>query len=115
MAGEDDVGLERESARRIRDAASNSVAHSATAAVAACCAALRRSAFCRALTSRMMMLARIILLQPPAWQIALSVVLLAVAIYLSISFAARIFRVGILLYAKRPSLRELFHWYKLAK
>ncbi len=63
----------------------------------------------------MMMLARIILLQPPAWQIALSVVLLAVAIYLSISFAARIFRVGILLYGKRPSLRELFHWYKLAK
>jgi len=63
----------------------------------------------------MMMLARIILLQPPAWQIALSIVLLAAAIYLSISFAARIFRVGILLYGKRPSLRELFHWYKLAK
>ncbi len=63
----------------------------------------------------MMMLARIILLQPPAWQIALSVVLLGVAIYLSIAFAARIFRVGILLYGKRPSLRELFHWYKLAK
>jgi ABC-2 type transport system permease protein len=63
----------------------------------------------------MMMLARIILLQPPAWQIALSILLLAVAIYVSISFAARIFRVGILLYGKRPSLRELFHWYKLAK
>ncbi len=63
----------------------------------------------------MMMLARIILLQPPAWQILLSVVLLGAAIYLSITFAARIFRVGILLYGKRPSLRELFHWYKLAK
>jgi len=63
----------------------------------------------------MMMLARIILLQPPAWQIALSIVLLGTAIFLSISFAARIFRVGILLYGKRPSLRELYHWYKLAK
>ena len=63
----------------------------------------------------MMMLARIILLQPPAWQILLSVLLLGTAIYLSITFAARIFRVGILLYGKRPSLRELFHWYKLAK
>jgi len=63
----------------------------------------------------MMMLARIILLQPPAWQILLSVLLLGAAIYLSITFAARIFRVGILLYGKRPSLRELFHWYKLAK
>jgi ABC-2 type transport system permease protein len=63
----------------------------------------------------MMMLARIILLEPPMWQILLSVALLLVAIYLSIVFAARVFRVGILIYGKRPSLRELIHWYKLAK
>ncbi len=63
----------------------------------------------------MMMLARIILLEPPMWQIALSVGLLLAAIYLSIVFAARVFRVGILLYGKRPNLRELIHWYKLAK
>ncbi|MCI0451514.1 MAG: ABC transporter permease [Candidatus Latescibacteria bacterium] len=63
----------------------------------------------------MMMLARIILLEPPMWQIVLSVALLLTAIYLSIVFAARVFRVGILIYGKRPNLRELIHWYKLAK
>lgn len=63
----------------------------------------------------MMMLARIILLEPPMWQILLSVVLLLASIYLSIVFAARVFRVGILIYGKRPNLRELIHWYKLAK
>ncbi len=63
----------------------------------------------------MMMLARIILLEPPMWQIALSMALLVIAIYLSIVFAARVFRVGILMYGKRPNLRELIHWYKLAK
>ena len=63
----------------------------------------------------MMMLARIILLEPPMWQILLSMALLLVTIFFSITFAARIFRVGILLYGKRPNLRELIHWYKLAK
>ena len=63
----------------------------------------------------MMMLARIILLEPPLWQILLSMALLLVTIYLAIVFAARVFRVGILIYGKRPNLRELIHWYKLAK
>jgi len=67
------------------------------------------------LFSPMMMLARIILLEPPLWQIALSVVLLVATIYFAVVFAARVFRVGILIYGKRPSLRELAHWYKLAK
>jgi ABC-2 type transport system permease protein len=63
----------------------------------------------------MMMLARIILLEPPLWQILLSAALLLLAIYFSISFAARVFRVGILMYGKRANLRELVHWYRLAK
>jgi ABC-2 type transport system permease protein len=62
----------------------------------------------------LLMLARVILLMPPLWQIALSVGLLLVSIYFSVSFAARVFRVGILMHGKRPNLRELFHWYRVA-
>lgn len=62
----------------------------------------------------MIMLARIILVQPPLWQIALSVVLILASVYFTIGFAARVFRVGILMYGKRPSLRELVRWYRLA-
>ncbi len=67
------------------------------------------------LFSPMVMLARIILIQPPAWQVALSMALLAVSIYFTINFAARVFRVGALMYGKPPSLRELVHWYRQAR
>lgn len=63
----------------------------------------------------MIMLARVILYPPPTWQIVLSVVLLIVATYGAINFASRVFRVGILMYGKRPSLREIFRWYKVAR
>jgi len=62
----------------------------------------------------MVMLARIILLEPPVWQIVLSIALLLVSIYASIAFSARVFRVGILMYGKRPSIRELIRWYRYA-
>jgi ABC-2 type transport system permease protein len=62
----------------------------------------------------MIMLARIILLQPPLWQILLSMALILATVFVTVSFAARVFRVGILMYGKRPSLRELVHWYRLA-
>jgi ABC-2 type transport system permease protein len=63
----------------------------------------------------LLMLARIILLMPPWWQIALAIGLMVVSIYFAINFAARVFRVGILMYGKRPSLRELAHWYRMAR
>jgi ABC-2 type transport system permease protein len=62
----------------------------------------------------LLMLARIILLMPPFWQIALGVGLMVASIYFSVSFAARVFRVGILMHGKRPNLRELIHWYRMA-
>jgi len=62
----------------------------------------------------MIMLARIILVEPPLWQLVLSVALMLLSTYLTVSFSARIFRVGILMYGKRPSLRELIRWYRLA-
>lgn len=62
----------------------------------------------------LLMQARIILLMPPTWQILLGIGLMLVSIYFAVSFAARVFRVGILMHGKRPTIRELVHWYRMA-
>jgi ABC-2 type transport system permease protein len=46
----------------------------------------------------------------PAWQIALSIGLLFVSIVAVIYCSAKIYRVGILMYGKRPTLPELIRW-----
>ncbi len=56
------------------------------------------------------MLLRISMQTPPFWQIALSIALLLVAILGVVYFSARIYRVGILMYGKRPSVVEIFRW-----
>ncbi|MBP5418765.1 MAG: ABC transporter permease [Bacteroidales bacterium] len=48
----------------------------------------------------------------PAWQIILSCILLIATIILFIWIAARIYRVGILMYGKTASLKELWRWFK---
>jgi ABC-2 type transport system permease protein len=62
----------------------------------------------------MVMLARVVISDPPGWQVALSIVLLIASIYGVILFAARVFRVGVLMYGKRPSLREVIRWFRYA-
>ncbi len=62
----------------------------------------------------MLMLGRIIVLQPEFWQIILSVVILLISIYCAIMFSSRVFRVGILMYGKRPGLKEILRWYRHA-
>jgi ABC-2 type transport system permease protein len=47
---------------------------------------------------------------PPAWQIALSMVLMLVFIWAAIWLASRIYRVGILMYGKRATLPEMLRW-----
>jgi ABC-2 type transport system permease protein len=47
---------------------------------------------------------------PPAWQIALSMLLMVVFIWAAIWFASRIYRVGILMYGKRATLPEILRW-----
>jgi ABC-2 type transport system permease protein len=47
---------------------------------------------------------------PPAWQLLLSVVIMLASILAIAAVAARIFRVGILMYGKRPTLPELLRW-----
>ena len=47
---------------------------------------------------------------PPTWQIAASLALLAVSVFFAIRLAAKVFRVGILLYGKPPRLSEILRW-----
>lgn len=62
-------------------------------------------------TSPMVMMARI----PfgiPGWEIAVSLVLLVVTFFIVVWFAAKIYRVGIFMYGKKPNLKELVKWVK---
>jgi ABC-2 type transport system permease protein len=60
--------------------------------------------------SPILMIFRITLETPPLWQIALSLGLLIATTLGVVWFSARIYRVGILMYGKRPSLVEIFRW-----
>jgi len=46
----------------------------------------------------------------PAWQIALSLALLAGAAFLALVASARVFRVALLMYGKTPNLPEILRW-----
>lgn len=62
----------------------------------------------------LLMFIRIVVETPPMWQIGLSIVLLLGTIYLMLSICSRIYRVGILMYGKRPTLPEIMKWLKYA-
>jgi ABC-2 type transport system permease protein len=62
--------------------------------------------------SPILMFARTIVQTPPWWQIALSVALLIVTIFGAVWLAAKIYRVGVLMYGKPPTLPELWRWLK---
>lgn len=63
------------------------------------------------LTSPIVMLMRIPF-GVPLWQLVLSVVLLYGTFIFVVWFAAKIYRVGILMYGKKPSWKELYKWLK---
>ncbi len=48
----------------------------------------------------------------PVWQLALSLVLMVLSIHRMVWVATRIYRVGILMYGKRPTLPEMLRWLK---
>ena len=64
-------------------------------------------------TSPIVMMARIPF-QIPAWEIALSMVLLAATFVLCIWVSARIYRTGLLMYGKKLTFKELIKWFKQA-
>ncbi|MDX5585905.1 MAG: ABC transporter permease [Aureibaculum sp.] len=48
----------------------------------------------------------------PIWQQLLSLALLLGTFYVTVLFAAKIYRVGILMYGKKPSYKDLYKWLK---
>jgi ABC-2 type transport system permease protein len=58
----------------------------------------------------LLMFLRITVLTPPVWQIALSVALMLGSIALLTWLAGRVYRVGILMYGKRPTFPEIVRW-----
>ncbi|MCS6884642.1 MAG: ABC transporter permease [Acidobacteriota bacterium] len=62
--------------------------------------------------SPVLMFLRITVQTPPFWQIALSIFLLVASVFLFAWVGSKIYRVGILMYGKRPSLPEVVKWLK---
>jgi ABC-2 type transport system permease protein len=62
--------------------------------------------------SPLLMNFRISLTTVPAWQIGLSFVLMSLTILAILWIASRIYRVGILMYGKKPNLPEILRWLK---
>jgi ABC-2 type transport system permease protein len=64
--------------------------------------------------SPLIMFLRIVVLTPPAWQIALSIALMVLGILAVLWISARVYRVGILMYGKKPTFPELMKWVRHA-
>jgi ABC-2 type transport system permease protein len=60
----------------------------------------------------LLMYLRVSLGHPAAWEIALSIVLTSASICAIIWVTSRIYRVGVLMYGKRPNLPEILRWLK---
>jgi ABC-2 type transport system permease protein len=58
----------------------------------------------------LLMFLRVAILTPPLWQIVLSMFTTALTIAAVLWFAARVYRVGILMYGKKPTFPELMRW-----
>lgn len=61
-----------------------------------------------------LMLLRIAVKTPPAWQIALGYALTIALCAGMIWLCARVYRVGILMYGKKPTLKEIWRWVRYA-
>ncbi len=62
----------------------------------------------------LLMVLRLAVKTPPAWQIAAGYLLTTAFTLLMVALAARIYRTGILMYGKKPTLRELWRWVRYA-
>jgi len=62
------------------------------------------------LTSPLVMFVRVLVSSPPVWQLVLCIALLVATVAGTAILAAKIFRVGILMTGKRPTLKEVLRW-----
>jgi ABC-2 type transport system permease protein len=62
----------------------------------------------------MLMLVRISAQMPPLWQILLGYLLSGLTVAFLVWVCARIYRVGILMYGKKPTVQELWRWLRYA-
>lgn len=60
--------------------------------------------------SPILMVMRVALEPPPLWQMLLSVGILALTTVIVVYASAKIYRVGVLMYGKRPSIAEMMRW-----
>ena len=62
-----------------------------------------------------LMTARIAATSVPTWQMLLSIGLTLGTLFLSIWIAAKIYRIGILMYGKKPSFKDLIKWLRMSE
>ena len=60
--------------------------------------------------SPILMFMRINVLMPPLWEILLNILLMCATVLLVMLISGKIYRVGILMYGKRPTLAQLWQW-----
>ena len=61
-------------------------------------------------TAPLMMFLRTAVAEPPVWQIGLSILILLLSTAGLAWLAGRIYRVGILMYGKKPTIPEILRW-----
>jgi len=62
----------------------------------------------------LLMMLRIAIQTPPLWQIVLGYSLTAVFVCFMVWLTSRIYRVGILMVGKKPTLKEIWRWVRYA-
>jgi ABC-2 type transport system permease protein len=66
------------------------------------------------LTAPVTMMLRTSSTSVPVWDIGLSAVILAASLYFFVRLGGKLFRLGVLMYGKRPSMVEIVRWLKAA-
>ncbi|MFQ3597090.1 MAG: ABC transporter permease [Chloroherpetonaceae bacterium] len=64
--------------------------------------------------SPILMMGRLAITDVPLWQVLLSIALMVGTFYAVMLFSAKVYRIGVLMYGKKPSLAEILKWLKYA-